>query len=146
MRRRAHTIPASSKINVTPLIDVVMVLIIFYLLVGKLASDRLTPVALPASNVGLTDTTSPGLVITITQVPNSPDAAIHFNDTPIALANLPTLLRAGSANSASASISIRADRQLPFAQIRPVLDACREAGLTSVRLATRRSGPNEDPR
>ena len=35
------------KINVTPLIDVVMVLIVFYLIVGKLATDSAARVELP---------------------------------------------------------------------------------------------------
>ena len=44
--RTFHHAPASGKINVTPLIDVVMVLIVFYLIVGKLAADRKAPVQL----------------------------------------------------------------------------------------------------
>ena len=53
MRRRSITPHRSfGEVNVTPLIDVVMCLIIFYLMVGKLATDRKTPVTLPESAVG----------------------------------------------------------------------------------------------
>src|SRR5262245_29295771 len=49
-RRRIHH--PFGEINVTPLIDVVMCLIIFYLLVGKLATDRKVQIKLPESTVG----------------------------------------------------------------------------------------------
>ena len=48
--RQFHPHQPAGKFNVTPLIDVVMVLIIFYLIVGKLAAERQGHVKLPASN------------------------------------------------------------------------------------------------
>jgi len=135
VRTKPHTISAASKINVTPLIDVVMVLIIFYLLVGKLAADRTTAVSLPSSGIGFTDTSSTGVTISITQRETGP-SEIRVGEEPVTLSELPVLLRAMAAQAGPTSI--RADRGLPFAEIRPVLDACREAGLTSVRLAAQR--------
>lgn len=142
MKIRPHTFPrsGSSKINVTPLIDVVMVLIIFYLLVGKLASDRHAPVSLPASAAGQTETSASTLVVSIARG-ESGESILTVNDIPVALADLATVLKSKAA-AAMPGISIRADRRLAFAQVRPVLDACRDAGLTSVRLATRREPRN----
>jgi len=138
LRPHRRIASGSTKLNVTPLIDVVMVLIIFFLLVGKLASDRHAPVSLPASAAGVTEQNASALVISIA-LRESGGSTLTVNSDPVALADLTTVLRARAANAVS-GVSIRADRRLAFAQVRPVLDACREAGLTSVRLATKRDG------
>jgi len=65
MRFRVHQHPPTAKINVTPLIDVVMVLIIFYLIVGKLAAERQGHVQLPSSAVGVQAETHDPVIVTI---------------------------------------------------------------------------------
>ena len=66
-RSLQHHAP-TGKINVTPLIDVVMVLIVFYLIVGQLAADRRARVDLPASVIGVQEDATPSrrpIVITL---------------------------------------------------------------------------------
>jgi biopolymer transport protein ExbD len=134
VRIRAHQ-PAGgfAKVNVTPLIDVVMVLIVFYLIVGKLAADRLERVDLPASATGRAETSS-GLVINVVA---RGDGAAYVVDgrelTPGALADV---LRAAGGGT---GVHLRADRRLSFERVRPVLAACREAGITSVKLVAERA-------
>ena len=142
---RTHNAPESTgHINVTPLIDVVMCLIIFFLLVGRLASQQGKPISLPSTGVGETDPT-PRLVIAIAPTTTVGSPELLLDGTPVSLAELPSMLksRLGEA-AATAPLAIRADRRLSWGEVRPVVEACRSAGLTSVKLVTERA-PGGNP-
>src|SRR5215831_9064802 len=63
--RQMHLHQPAGKINVTPLIDVVMVLIIFYLIVGKMAAERQGRVELPSSGVGVSSQDHDAVIVTV---------------------------------------------------------------------------------
>lgn len=135
--RPAQQPPAFAKINVTPLIDVVMVLIVFYLIVGKLASARQPGVDLPVAQAGQSEQHG-GLVINI--VAREGASAIVIDGRDVAPATLTDALKSRLAATPGLPVQIRADRRLKYASIQPVLDSCRDAGLSTVRLATERGG------
>jgi biopolymer transport protein ExbD len=136
--RPPHSLPQAGRINVTPLIDVVMVLIVFYLIVGNLARSSLPAVALPASATGREEATAP---LTITVVSRAGGARVVVDGVEIAPEDLPDLVRARVPDPSKADVHLRADRALAYSQVAPVIQACRESGLTSVRLvAVRGSG------
>ncbi|MCC6969589.1 MAG: biopolymer transporter ExbD [Phycisphaerales bacterium] len=128
--------PVTGEINVTPLIDVVMCLIIFFLIVGKLAMDP--AVRLPTSATGQVPAGPEPLSVVITR---GADAApsLSSSEQPITLEGLETLVRAAQASTPPRPVLLRASADLPFETLSPVLEACRRAGLTSARLATERS-------
>ncbi len=134
--RRLHAASPVGKINVTPLIDVVMCLIIFYLLVGRLAYDRAAQVQLPRSMIGAESPKSEGLIINIAMEGDA-TAQILVDGRPVELEGLAAMLEA---QPKSGAVQIRADRRLPYGSISPVVDACRKAGLQSVRLTAARTG------
>lgn len=140
MRHRIlHPHHAFGKINVTPLIDVVMCLIIFYLIVGKLAIDR--RISLPSTTAGLTQAGPTPVVLEIIPPPG-PGAPAQFivAGQSVGADALETLLRGAAQDPSGARpVQIRAGRDLPYAVLSPVLQSCRRAGLTSVRLVTERS-------
>lgn len=127
---------SAAKINVTPLIDVVMCLIVFYLIVGKLASDRAASVDLPSSRIGA-EIAAPGVAV-ITVVSDGQTSRILLDGIETAPADLTLLLRDASERTPGLSVQLRADRSLPFASIQPVLDACRAAGISSLKLVAAR--------
>jgi biopolymer transport protein ExbD len=131
----------AGHINVTPLIDVVMCLIIFFLLVGHLATQQGTPIALPATGVGDAEM-QPRLVITVAPSTTVGTPEVRLGGMPVATGELAALLKArlGEAvGSSGAAVAIRADKRLEWGEVRPVVEACREAGLTSVKLVTERA-------
>ncbi len=138
-----HHHPASDKLNVTPLIDVIMVLIIFYLIVGQLAVKDRSGLTLPATALG---TPEPGsgkpIILSILReaAPGTINSGtITLDGAPIAdISQLPELLRA--ADAAARSIQLRADKDLPYSAVAPVIEACRNAGVASIKLITTR-GP-----
>ncbi len=158
MRRRMLTgqHAVHQGVNATPLIDVVMCLIIFFLLVGKLASDRGAAVRLPESARGHEEQAATILVVTVTALPSGPivtDAASPREGGFAAIGvevevdgktlqgskDLESAVRAKLATDLQASIQIRADRDLSFAAVEPVLRACGNAGARSVRLAAEKT-------
>lgn len=126
---------AGARINVTPMIDVVMVLIVFYLLVGQLALDRKASIALPSSSIGIdeSDTTDP-IVVGITTAGN-----LSINGQPIDHQRFKGEIEGMHARSPSTHIRIRADRDTPYVFVRPVMDQLRDAGIARVELVTEQS-------
>jgi biopolymer transport protein ExbD len=129
----------AGHINVTPLIDVVMCLIIFFLLVGRLATQQGTPIALPATGVGDAEA-QPRLVIAVAPSTTLGVPEVTLGGVPVATGELAGLLKSRLGDVAAGSpVAIRADRRLAWGEVRPVVEACREAGLTSVKLVTERA-------
>ncbi|MFN5946688.1 MAG: ExbD/TolR family protein [Phycisphaerae bacterium] len=129
------------KINVTPLIDVVMVLIVFYLIVGKLATDSAARVELPrATGAQQQDR---GLVINLA-VDDKGNQTLSFDGDEMALDQLTSelILRMPELANGTQSqpVSLRADRRLSFGDVEPVVNACKAAGVTSLKLITTREG------
>lgn len=132
MRRRRTTAGAgaAAHLNVTPMIDVVMVLIIFYLLVGQLASDRRSELALPRSASG--DPRPPATAIVNV---SRADGGLRVD-----VDGRPAGIDALARRVAGARVvHLRADSALAYDALRPVLDALGRAGVRSVRIATERA-------
>jgi biopolymer transport protein ExbD len=146
-RTLQHRPDASMKLNVTPLIDVVMVLIVFFLIVGKLAADRSAFVKLPMTSAG-----DPSVVrgVTVALLPPREGPAgvpeILVEGQPVPLEQLGEALKLRLPELAGGQqqtpVFLRADRSLPYGMVRPVIAACRNAGITSLRLV---SGRGEAP-
>lgn len=163
MRRRSFGNPGHSAeaINVTPLIDVVMCLIVFFLIVGKLASDA-SAVRLPETAIGKLESAGKSVVVSIAKgdAPGSTPAAdwggiqarVFVDGQAVAGENelvgllhdraVALLKTVGKTESdiAAVPVHVRADRDLPYAAVEPVLRAAAKAGVPGVRLATQRAG------
>ncbi|MBX3315457.1 MAG: biopolymer transporter ExbD [Phycisphaeraceae bacterium] len=127
----AHASHASGHINVTPLIDVVMVMIVFFLIVGKLASDQISQLDLPPA-VASPPAPEPGVVIV-----NIPaDSTIIVFGESLTPDGLRTRLREALATTPDLIVQIRADRSLTYASIAPIIESCRAEGVSRVRLST----------
>jgi biopolymer transport protein TolR len=122
----------SSRVNVTPMIDVVMVLIVFYLLVGQLATDRRARIALPPSITGVEETqrTDP-IIIGVTM-----GGVRSLNGDEIELDRLEAQVSGMLSRAPGTPVRIRADRETPHRFVRPVLNVLREMGVGKVELVT----------
>ena len=120
-----------AEINVTPLVDVCLVLLIIFMVV--------TPVLV--RSVDLPDAPSPiprllaGPPSRIT-LAYGPPMEVSVDDDPAALSPpaLEALLRALHAQAPRREILFRADRRIPYGEVRRVLQAIREAGFPDVAL------------
>jgi biopolymer transport protein ExbD len=94
-----HGAEGVGHINVTPLIDVVMCLIIFYLIVGRLASGQGRPIDLPSTGVGQTGT-PPKLVVSVAApAAGAVEPEVTLGGSPVTVAELPGLVKAVHQNT-----------------------------------------------
>ena len=148
LRRTSAQHHSFHGINATPLIDVVMCLIVFFLLVGKLAVDQGGGVLLPRSGAGKTDPAENMLTVNIAPIDAASAPATGVEAwTPGATASvlgqlvpspaaMETLVKAKLAQDPKAVVQIRAHRDLPFAAVEPVIRSCGRGGATTIRLVT----------
>ncbi len=120
-----------------------MVLIIFYLIVGQLAVKDRSGLTLPETRLGTPEPGS-GKPIIISILPEgSPGAdaqsasVITVDGSP--LQDVSELMAFLVATDAPArSIQLRAHKDLPYSAVAPVIEACRGAGVASIKLITTR--------
>lgn len=122
-RRQAPTIQLSA------LIDVVFILMIFVILGASFDRLRSMQIALPQSESA--DASEPGLLI---EIPSSGPLRIDGDALPDG-ADLNALLRARRAKADS--VTLRADRDTPLQRAIDVLDAARTAGFEAIDVVTR---------
>jgi len=123
------------------MIDVFMCLIVFFLLVGRLAaSERSAWVRLPESATGESEPTAHRLVVNIELGPSSGSPpTIVVEKEAVRLESLAALVRARLAEHSDTTVLLRADRDLPYAEVWPVIEACALGGAMEVRLAAERA-------
>ena len=137
-RRRGRSQPMS-EINVTPFVDVMLVLLIIFMVAAPLLTVGV-PVELPKSAAGAlpTETEEP-LTVTITA-----DGGIQIQTTPIEREELVTRLRGIATERASDRVFLRADGAVPYAQVMEVMGALNAGGFANIGLVTDIGGPALD--
>ncbi|HVZ94858.1 MAG TPA: biopolymer transporter ExbD [Phycisphaerales bacterium] len=136
-------------INVTPMIDVVMCLIIFFLVVGNLATTERAKIRLPRSAEGEEIKAEDRIVINVFRPTGAPaqsqpsqpwPARVTSDDREFSTAqDLESFVRTRIAANPECAVEIRADRFLPYGWVQPTIIAVARAGATTARLATERA-------
>jgi biopolymer transport protein ExbD/biopolymer transport protein TolR len=121
----ARTQTALAEINITPLVDVVLVLLLIFMLTAPVLQSGVE-VAIPKTR-SVNQLTEQRQVITIDKEQN-----VFLQDKPIAVADLPTRLKTG----ANKIVYVRADERVPFGAFASVMDAVKQAGVTNISIVT----------
>jgi biopolymer transport protein ExbD len=118
-----------SEINVTPLVDVCLVLLIIFMVVLPTVVNGV-PVALPetSSKAALEERALP---VTVKE-----DGTVYVDTMIIRRDELPSALKALRATASSRAIAVRADKRVPYGDVAGVLGAVRDAGWNDVALVT----------
>jgi TolR protein len=124
--------PALSDINVTPLVDVILVLLIIFMVTAPMMS-RGIDVRLPKTEAG-TDTTEDMLVVTVDR-----DSTIYLNDRPVNLALLTERLKSEMQRTGTDFVFLKADQEVPYGRVMSVMDQIKKAGADKVGMVTRPS-------
>ncbi|MGK2872311.1 MAG: protein TolR [Alphaproteobacteria bacterium] len=123
-----------SEINVTPMVDVMLVLLIIFMVAAPLLTVGV-PVNLPQSKASpLNEKTEP-LAISI-----KADGSVYIQDTLVALEELTARLQAITENKPDTRIYIRGDHSLDYGQVMEVMGLITSAGFTKVALITETAG------
>ena len=136
--RHFHPPHPFGKINVTPMIDVVMCLIVFYLIVGKLAADQRSAMRLPASATGAEDKAQDLLIINIMPTAPGQPPRIVIDASDIPQDQLASAIKDRIGSKPDVVVELRGSRELAYGSVAGVIRACKEAGVGSVRLAAER--------
>ncbi len=135
---RARPVAASAlraEINVTPLVDVCLVLLIIFMVVTPMLKS--TAVALPETARPEAMPESGGeLSITLGE-----DGAIHVGSRAVAEGELPAVLAALHAVNPDRRIALKADRRLPYRSVRRVLAQLEAAHFERAGLVTEKRRP-----
>ena len=127
---------AMSEINVTPFVDVMLVLLIVFMVTAPLMTVGV-PLDLPKTKAAqLTDSEEP-LVLSVDK-----DGRIYIQETEIELQNLVPRLQAITSNNPEVRIFVRGDRELPYGEIMQVMGQVTAAGFRKVALLAKLPGQN----
>jgi len=130
---RRNTRTAMAEINITPLVDVVLVLLLIFMLTAPVLQSGID-VAIPKTRATQT-LTEERMVVTIDKSQN-----VYLQaggaDRAVNVADLPGLLRSSSKEPAKKTVYVRADERVPFGAFASVMEAVKSAGITNISIVT----------
>jgi biopolymer transport protein TolR len=137
-RRRGRGRRPLSEINVTPLVDVMLVLLIIFMISAPLLTAGV-PVELPKTEAGAIDNSSEPLTVTVRA-----DGTLYVQAMEVPFADFAPRMQAlaGAGAGQGRPIYVRADGKAPYAVVAQVMASLSQAGFTSIGLMTDTGGPS----
>jgi biopolymer transport protein TolR len=135
-RRRGRSRRALSEINVTPLVDVMLVLLIIFMISAPLLTAGV-PVELPKTEAGAIDNQNQPLTVSIRA-----DGTIFLGATETPFAALAPRMRELADTNVSKPVYVRADGRAPYAVVAQVMASLSQSGFSSIGLLTDTGGPS----
>jgi len=127
--RGGHTQTALAEINITPLVDVVLVLLVIFMLTAPVLQSGIQ-VDVPHTKT-VHQITQQRTVVTIDK-----NQTVYLNDKPINLNDLPSLLRAQNTDTTHTTVYLRADAKVSWGTMATVMDSIKQSGITNVSVVT----------
>ena len=118
-----------ADINITPLVDVVLVLLIIFMVTAPVIQSGID-VAVPKTRT-VKEITQERLVLTINK-----DQRVFLGNDPININEIGAKLHQKIRDPQNQSVFIRADEDVPFGAFATVMDAVKGAGITNVSIVT----------
>ena len=126
------------EINVTPFIDVMLVLLIIFMVAAPLSTVDV-PVELPAASLPAAQRPDQPLIVTL-----QADLALSFGPAPVTREGLAAALIAAGGKPDS-RIYLRADAAVPYGALMEVMGLLRDGGFTQVGLVAAEALPESGP-
>ena len=143
-RTRGRYGPALADINVTPLVDVMLVLLIIFMVTAPMMT-RGIDVRLPRTASG-SDATDQRLVVSVDR-----ENTVYLNERPVNIQLLTDQLKTEMQARGIDFVFLRADQEVPYGRVMMVMDQIKRAGADRVGMVTmpvekRRSSRSKDAR
>ncbi len=119
-----------AQINVTPLVDVMLVLLVIFMVTAPIIQQGVS-VDLPKTRAASLNSQEDPLVVGLTK-----DGVVYLNDNQIALADLKAKLLAIAQETSDRAVLLRADRSVPYGDVVGVIAAIKEAGIDRLGMVT----------
>jgi biopolymer transport protein ExbD/biopolymer transport protein TolR len=126
---RRHGGRSLAEINVTPLVDVVLVLLIIFMLTAPILQSGIE-VSVPKTK-SVNEITEERIVISITRAQR-----VFLGNDPVNINEIGAILRQKVRDPEHQSIYLRADENVPFGAFATVMDAVKSSGITNVSIVT----------
>ncbi|MFL6299466.1 MAG: ExbD/TolR family protein [Terriglobales bacterium] len=126
---RRHGGRSLAEINVTPLVDVVLVLLIIFMLTAPILQSGIE-VSVPKTK-SVKEITEERIVISITRAQR-----VFLGNDPVNINEIGSILRQKVRDPEHQSIYLRADENVPFGAFATVMDAVKSSGITNVSIVT----------
>lgn len=121
---------AISQINVTPLVDVMLVLLVIFMVTAPILQQGVR-VNLPRVEAGPIEGNDEQLVVTVTA-----REAVVLNDAPMSIPELQAKLRGILSERPDRKVFLRADTDARYGQVMKVLSSIRQAGVQKLGMVT----------
>ena len=115
-----------SEINVTPLVDVMLVLLVIFILTAPLLASSIQ-LELPRTDAAKATQAPQSVTLVVDKT-----GAIFLNDQPIALAALQARLQQTATQNPDTEVQLRADAAVPYGRVVAVMGAAQNAGLMRI--------------
>lgn len=132
--------PAGGFLDMTPFVDTIFNLLIFFALSMNFLADPGITVDLPDASAKEAARKGGDLVVVITR-----NGEVRLDGEPVALETLRAALAEAAATGGGPQVLLRADRSVPHGLVVAVMDAARSAGLTRLAIVTRPGEPPPPP-
>ncbi len=119
-----------SEINVTPMVDVMLVLLIIFMVSAPMMKEGMK-VDLPEAQARALESQDQDLIISINK-----DSTLDINGSPIELSRLDVILEQIRQQRGIESIFLQADKAIPYGYVVEVMSLIRSTGLTKIGLVT----------
>jgi biopolymer transport protein ExbD len=124
-----------SEINVTPLVDVMLVLLIIFMITAPLMTHRIK-IDLPKANPNVKEEVQ----VEPMDVAVKEDGSLYSGDAPVTEAELKSQFAVAANKSPQPEIQLRADRTTQYKTVRKVLGFAKDAGMVHVAFLTTGNG------
>jgi biopolymer transport protein TolR len=127
--------PPMSEINVTPLVDVMLVLLVIFIITAPLLASSIK-LDLPS-----TDAAKPTDAPKFVTVVIDKSAKIFLGDQPIELSTLAVSLKQTAELSKDTEVQLRSDETVPYGKVIEVIGIAQKAGLTRIGFVANPQAP-----
>jgi biopolymer transport protein ExbD len=128
-----------SDINMTPLIDVMLVLLVIFMITAPLMTSSLK-LDLPKTSGAQADDTAESVNLSITA-----DGQWHLDDEVVRPADLARALQVRARRQPDLDVLVRADKTVPYGQVAEMIGLVQDAGLHRVGFVTEPAGKAATP-
>lgn len=124
--------PEEPALNLTPMIDIVLLLVIFFMVGTQFTNaERQYEIDLPSVSVAQPLTALPDEIV----VNVARDGTIYLKDDAVSVAELRELLKEAHERYADQAVIVRGDSAVDYQRIMDVLSLCQQVQITNVQLA-----------
>ena len=115
-----------SEINVTPLVDVMLVLLVIFILTAPLLASSIK-LNLPSSDAAKPTEAAQFVTLVVDKA-----GQVYLNDQPVAIESLRARLTQTAAQNPDTEVQLRADASVPYGKVVEVMGVAQKAGLNRI--------------